>query len=66
MICPNVNCKKKLLVPVVKSHNEGNDNIDNLPHSHLECPFCGTNFNFWHCDVKRLKQAFGQSYEMYL
>lgn len=66
MNCPNKRCQQKLLAPIVKSFNDGTDNVDNLPHSHLECPFCGQQFNHWHCGVERLKEVFGSQFTMYL
>lgn len=55
-----------MLAPLVKFHSNGDDNIDKLSHSHLECPFCGKQFNVWHCGIERLKQVFGKNFELYL
>ncbi len=66
MNCPNKKCQKKLLAPIVKSHNDGNDNINNLPHSHLECPFCGWQFNHWHCGIERLKEVIGKDFANFI
>jgi hypothetical protein len=66
MNCPNKKCQRKISNPIVKYHNSGSDNIDNLAHSHLQCPFCGWQFNRWHCGIDRLKEVFGNQFHLYL
>jgi len=65
MNCPNPKCNKQLLTPIVKYHNNGSDNIHGLEHTHLECPFCGQNFNHWHCGVEKLKEVLGGDFKNY-
>jgi hypothetical protein len=66
MNCPNKECKRRLIAPIIRNHNDGSDNVGNLEHSHLECPGCGWQFNHWHCSVEKIKEAFGKDFHLYL
>ena len=62
--CPN--CRSKEEKNVI-DRKDGSDNIDNLPHSHLECKECGRQFNLWECSDKDLEKSFGkETYKLYL
>lgn len=51
-MCPNC---KSLSFKILYT-NGGDDNLDNLPHSHLICENCGHNYNMWQVDKKVLKE----------
>lgn len=61
--CPN--CKSVESKNIIR-RDGGSNNIDNLPHSHLECKECGNQFNLWECSEKDIKKAFGEDYKLYL
>jgi hypothetical protein len=61
--CPR--CLKTNLNKLIYSF-DGSDNIDNLPHYHIECLDCGKNFNFWDCSTDRLAEVFGMNWRLYV
>ena len=54
-MCPR--CKSQNIS--VLHISNGSNNVDNLPHRHLECNNCKQQFNQWECPLKAIKVVFG-------
>jgi len=64
--CPNKKDCGRVGDHKIVKYWEGSANIDGAGHWHIECIFCGNNFNIWDCTVEKIKQMFGENYTHYL
>jgi len=44
---------------------DGSSNIDGVGYWHMECIFCGCQFNIWDCGSEKIKKMFEENYKSY-
>lgn len=64
-VCPAETCNKRVSDQYIIHINNGSDNIDNLRHADVKCPFCSQRFNVWLETKERIQAVFGSNYHLY-